>query len=152
MVSLPSRATLRAGIPLLIMTVIGIALLAQDKAADGRATLAVGVIVASVAGASVIYQIDRWSLRRQSFVHFAVMSVTVLPALLLSGWFALEGVWGYLTVVGAFVSVGTVLWSIFYVIFAKLVRRKTAPPGDGVEAWPSADRARRKVVTRRSPV
>lgn len=84
-VSLPLKATLLAGIPLLIMAAIGIALLAQDMPADGRATLALGVIIEAVAGAAVIYQIDRWSLRKRPLVHFAIMLVTVLPALLLSG-------------------------------------------------------------------
>lgn len=51
---LPLRATLLAGIPLAAMTTIGIVLPAQGKLADGRSTIAVGVIVAAVAGASVI--------------------------------------------------------------------------------------------------
>jgi hypothetical protein len=125
------RATLLAGVPLLIMTAIGIALIAQDKPADGRATLVVGVIIAATAGASVIYQIDRWSLRKQSLVHFTIMLATVLPALLLSGWFPLEYAWGYFAVVGVFLAAGFVLWTISYVIFHQVVPRKTATSGVG---------------------
>lgn len=125
------KATLLAGIPLLIMSAIGIALMVQDKPADARATLAVGVIVAATAGASVIYQIDRWSLTKQTVVHFAIMLATVLPALLLSGWFPLDSAWGYVAVVGVFLAAGFVLWAIFYVIFAKLVPRKANAGGAG---------------------
>lgn len=121
---LPLRATLLAGIPLAAMTTIGIVLLAQGKLADGRSTIAVGVIVAAVAGASVIYQVERWSLRAQTLAHSAVMLLTVLPALLLSGWFPLDSAWGYLAVVAVFLGAGIVLWSAFYLIFTKLVPRK----------------------------
>ncbi|SJN36386.1 hypothetical protein FM104_09210 [Microbacterium esteraromaticum] len=118
------KATLLSGIPLLIMTAIGIALIAQGKSADGRSTLAVGVIIAAVAGSSVIYQIGGWDLRRQSLAHFAIMLVTVLPALLLSGWFPLDSISGYFVVIAAFLAAGLVLWISFYLIFTKVVPRK----------------------------
>lgn len=57
-------AIVRAGVPLLTMGGIGLALPSQDEVADGRSTLAVGVIVAAVAGASVLYEIDAWPLSR----------------------------------------------------------------------------------------
>lgn len=120
------KAVLRAGIPLVIMTAIGVALLFQDKAADGRATLAVGVIVAAVAGASVIYDIAGWSLRKQSLVHLALMFVTVLPALLLSGWFPLDSAGDYVAVIGAFIAGGAILWALRYLVFGRLVPRMTA--------------------------
>jgi len=123
---LPLRATLLAGIPLVVMTAIGVALLAQGKPADGRSTIAVGVIVAAVAGASVIYQVGRWSLGTQTLVHFALMLLTVLPALLLSGWFPLDSPWGYLAVIGVFLGAGIVLWIAFYLVFTWLAPRKPA--------------------------
>ncbi len=125
---LPIKATLLAGIPIVIMTAIGIALLAQGEHEDGRATLAVGVIVAATAGASVVYQVERWSLRTQTLVHFGIMVVTVLPALLLSGWFPLDTVWGYLALIATFLAAGLVLWTVFYVIFVKIVPRRSAAP------------------------
>ncbi|MFV0435488.1 MAG: DUF3021 domain-containing protein [Leucobacter sp.] len=137
--SLPVKATLLAGIPLLIMTSIGIVLLAQGKSEDGRATLAVGVIIAATAGASVIYQVDRWTLRKQSFVHFAIMLVTVLPALLFSGWFPLGNAWGYVAVVGTFLGVGIILWTAFYFIFTKLVPAKSASR-ESAHEHPARDR------------
>lgn len=120
---------LRAGIPLVIMTAIGVALFVQGKTEDGRATLAVGVIAAAVSGASTVYQIETWSLRKQTLVHFAIMTVTVLPALLLSGWFALDSVWGYVGVIATFLGAGVLLWAFFFVLFTKvLARRRTRRP------------------------
>lgn len=117
------QAALRAGVPLVLMTGIGIALLAQGQESNGRSTIAVGVIVAAVGGSSVIYQIDRWSLFRQSIVHFAIMTVTVLPALFFSGWFPVGTPGGVVLVIGLFLLVGLVLWSIFYVIARAVDKR-----------------------------
>lgn len=123
---LPLRAALLAGIPLAIMTAIGVVLVAQGKSEDGRSTLVVGVIVAAVCGASVIYLVEQWSLKKQSLIHFAVMAVTVLPALFLSGWFPLDTVGGYFAVIGVFLVVGALLWGALYLIFTKLVSRQRA--------------------------
>lgn len=119
--SLLVRAGLLTGIPLVLMTAIGTALIAQGKPADGRSTFATGVIISAVAGASVIYQIDRWSLPKQSVTHFGIMAATVLPALFLSGWFRLESVWDYAVVIGIFLLVGALLWAALFLVFTKLV-------------------------------
>ncbi|KTR83716.1 hypothetical protein NS220_18920 [Microbacterium testaceum] len=118
---------LRAGIPLVIMTAVGVALLVQGKTEDGRATLAVGVIAGAVSGASVVYQIATWSLRKQTLVHFALMTVTVLPALLLSGWFALDSIWGYIGVIATFLGAGILLWVFFFVLFTMVPARRSRP-------------------------
>ncbi|MGO1524123.1 MAG: DUF3021 domain-containing protein [Nesterenkonia sp.] len=118
------KAALLTLIPLAIMTAIGLSLISQGDTSDGRGTVVVGVIIAAVMGASVIYQIERWSLRTQSLVHLGIMVVTVLPALLLSGWFPLDTLWGYLAVIGVFTAVGVVLWSVFYLISTRLEARR----------------------------
>jgi len=107
------------------MTSIGVFLLRDGQTADGRSTLAVGVIVAAVSASSVIYQAEGWSLRRQTLAHFVVMAITVLPALLLSGWFRLYALTDVLLVVGLFllVLVGLVLWSALFFIIRFLERR-----------------------------
>lgn len=121
--SLKRKALLLTGIPVAVMTVLGSALHAQGDAANGRSTIAVGVIIGAVAGAAVIYQLERWPLWRQSLVHFAVMAVTVLPALFLSGWFPVNGPADILQVIGMFLTVGAVLWSALFLIFRTLERR-----------------------------
>ena len=118
------KAALLTLIPLAIMTAIGLSLISQGDTSDGRGTVVVGVIIAAVMEASVIYQIERWSLRTQSLVHLGIMVVTVLPALLLSGWFPLDTLWGYLAVIGVFTAVGVVLWSVFYLISTRLEARR----------------------------
>jgi xanthine/uracil permease len=85
-----TKAALLTLIPLIIMTAIGVTLFSQGSADDGRSTIAVGVILGATMGASVIYQVEQWPLRKQSLTHLGVMAGTVLPALLLSGWFPLD--------------------------------------------------------------
>jgi hypothetical protein len=120
------RAALLGGIPLVVMSAIGAYLLADGQTADGRSTLAVGVIVAAVSAGSVLYQVDGWSLTRQSVTHFALMLVTVLPALLLSGWFPTDTAGGVLAVVGIFLAAGLVLWTTMNLVMTAVARRRTA--------------------------
>ena len=117
------RAIFLGAIPLVVMTSIGVFLLRHGQAWDGRSTLAVGVIVAAVSASSVIYQAEGWSLPRQSLAHFVGMAITVLPALLLSGWFRLDTLAGVLLVVGLFLLVGLVLRSALFLIIRLLERR-----------------------------
>lgn len=54
------------------------------------------------------------------------MVVTVLPALLLSGWFPLDTVGGVLLVVAVFALVGMVLWLSLFLIMRFIERRQAA--------------------------
>ncbi|MFT2753955.1 DUF3021 domain-containing protein [Clavibacter sp. Sh2088] len=120
------RAAVLAGIPSVVMSAIGASLLASGQTADGRSTLAVGVIVAATAAGSLLYQVPGWGLPRQSVAHFALMLVTVLPALLLSGWFPVDTAGGVLAVVGIFLAAGLVLWTTLYLVMTAVERRRTA--------------------------
>lgn len=111
------KVLLAAGIPLLAMTGIGVLLIAQGDSSNGRSTIAVGVIAAAVAGASFVYQVERWSLAKQSAIHLAIMLATVLPALLLSGWFDLGTAHGWWGAIGAFALWGIGLWTVFFLLF-----------------------------------
>ena len=104
------------------MSAIGAALYARGQPDDGRSTLAVGVIVAAVSGGSFIYRVGAWSFAKQSVLHFLLMLVTVLPALLLSGWFSLESFADYALVALLFLATGAVLWAVFTAIFAVIHR------------------------------
>ena len=126
------RAALLAGIPVLVMTAIGTALYAQGDSSNGRSTMATGVIIGAVAGATVIYQLEKWPLWRQSAGHFAVMAVTVLPALFLGGWFPVDGPGAVFRVIGMFLTVGAVLWTALFLIFRQLERRAAKPAANSV--------------------
>ncbi|MDN6152265.1 MAG: DUF3021 domain-containing protein [Yaniella sp.] len=117
-----TKAALLTLIPLMIMTAIGVTLFSQGSPDDGRSTIAFGVILAATMGASVLYQVEQWSLRKQSLTHLGIMAVTVFPALLLSGWFPLDTPWGYFLALGLFALTGAIFWLTFYLIFHRTAK------------------------------
>ena len=115
------KAIIRGIIPFIIMTAISLMMKYQGvDVFQVKSTFLVGIIVTSVAAASVIYEIENWSLLKQSVVHFVIMLVTVFPCLLVSGWFKLNNILDYIKVFGIFLFAGVVLWSIAYFIFGKI--------------------------------
>lgn len=118
------QAILRGGIPFVIMG--GIALIMRSQGMDGfqvRSTFITGIIISVVAAASVIYDVASWSIKKQSVVHFLLMLVTIFPCLLISGWFPLTGPFDYLKVLLYFLLAGLLLWSFFYFLFSKVLKK-----------------------------
>lgn len=120
------QALLRGSIPLIIM--ISLSTIMHFQGLDPfqvRSTLIVGLIVSVVAATTIIYEIENWSLLKQSITHFVIMLLTVFPCLLISGWFELKSTLDYLKVFGLFVLVGIVLWSLSYFILGRLLSNKS---------------------------
>ena len=63
-----------------------------------------------------IYDINRWSLPKQSFVHFLLMAVTILPLVMISGWHDWSTLGGFSAMLGVFLLSGVVLWTIGYTV------------------------------------
>lgn len=115
---------LRAIIPFVIMTAIAISLYYGNQPHDqAKSTFIVGIIIAAVAGFSILYNVEGWSLLKQSIVHFVCMLVIIFPCLLLSDWFVLESFTDILKILGIFLICGIVLWSIFYLLFGRLFNK-----------------------------
>ncbi|MET4004366.1 MULTISPECIES: DUF3021 domain-containing protein [Arthrobacter] len=113
-----------AGVPLVVLGVMGVALLAEGDSATARSTFAVGVIAAATGGTSVIYQVDRWKLSFQSAIHFVIMLFTVLPAMFLSGWFTLASPLAYLAVIGVFLAAGLLIWLVMFFVFGVILSKR----------------------------
>lgn len=123
-VAMIKKVIFRGMIPFVIMTSLAIFMRLQGlDAFQVKSTFLVGIIATTIASASVIYEIEKWSLVKQSIIHFIIMLFTVLPCLLVSGWYKLVSILDYLTVIGQFLLVGSFLWSIAYIIFGKLLKK-----------------------------
>ncbi|GBG94194.1 hypothetical protein LFYK43_06530 [Ligilactobacillus salitolerans] len=107
---------LRGGIPFVIMSVIALILNFQGKSADAWSTFCTALIILFVGAATVIYNIERFSLFKQTLLHIMIMLVTVYPVLLLSGWFPLRNFGDALFVLLIFFVVGAVLWVVFLLL------------------------------------
>jgi|LSQX01.3.fsa_nt_gb hypothetical protein len=112
---------IRGVIPFVIMGGIALIMNAQKMdSAQVRSVLIAGVIFTVVSASSVIYDVESWSIRKQSLIHFLVMLVTVLPCLIISGWFPLSSAADYVKLLGVYLLTGAVIWSIMYFIFTKI--------------------------------
>lgn len=120
------KALLRGIIPFIIMTGISFIMYYQgNEYFQVKSTFIVGIIITFVALASVIYDIENWSLLKQSIVHFFTMLITVLPCLYFSGWFILKSLVDYFIVFGIFIFVGILLWTTAYIVFGKILNKKS---------------------------
>lgn len=84
--------------------------------AEARSTWVVGAIVACVTLAIPIYDINSWSLTKRTLVHFLAMVVTIIPLLMLSGWYDWRTSAGLLLMVGSFLAFGVVGFTVGYTI------------------------------------
>lgn len=76
-------------------------------------TICAGFMGAIFGGASVIWDMENWSLLKQTLVHFAVISLSSFPLAYILNWLPhyLYGALGY---IGAFLSTYIIIWLSIY--------------------------------------
>ncbi len=75
---------------------------------------------AAFAAASVIWEIERWSMLKQTLIHFAAISVSSFPIAFFMYWIP-HNVYGALGYVGIFVGIYAIIWvAVFFSAKAKL--------------------------------
>ena len=97
------------------------ALLAQVGSEVGAFSLqmAAAMLIGAIwSGASVIWEVERWSLLRQTLTHFLLCSVVCLPIAWAMGWMADQPGW-YLV---SFVAMYAGIWLINYLQIRRRVR------------------------------
>lgn len=116
------QALLRGGIPFAIMSIIAIFLYYDNQGYNAKGTFLVGLIIAVVAGASVIYDMDNLSIISRSVLHFIVMLLTIYPILIFSGWFNTTSFVDHLIIFIIFLFTGLILWTIFMIVYKIFLR------------------------------
>ena len=89
-----------------------------------------GAMGAGFAMASVIWEIDTWSLAAQSGVYFAVACAIMFPISYFAGWIP-RTAGGILSYVGAFAAFFAFTWLTQYFVWKKRVRRMNESLQDG---------------------
>ena len=116
---------IRAIIPFTIIGGISLVLrFVEHNNIQARYAFFAAIIVASLSGFSVIYDFEKWSLLKQSAIHFICMLLTVFPCMLFAGWLKTETLLDYLKIFGLFCAGGVVFWLLAYMIFGKLLAKK----------------------------
>ncbi|EMB53321.1 DUF3021 family protein [Streptococcus mutans] len=113
------KPTLRRVIVILSITLLLSAFLywGQRDRFNARNVLCTGIIITAIAGAWNIYDLNSLSLIKRSLIHFLLMVITILPTLLLSGWFPIKTFGDIVLMIAIFLCSGLLCWTIGYLAF-----------------------------------
>ena len=85
-------------------------------------TILCGILGTGFAMASVIWEIDSWSLAKQSGIYFAIVCVTLFPIAYITNWMKHNAI-GILSYVGIFVAIFVITWLVQYFVWKRKVKR-----------------------------
>ena len=97
-------------------------------------TILCGILGTGFAMASVIWEIDSWSLAKQSGIYFAIACVIMFPISYFANWMP-HSTAGILSYVGIFVAIFLAAWVTQYSVWKRKIKKmqeliKTAPALD----------------------
>ena len=92
-------------------------------------TVLCGVMGTGYAMASVIWDIDSWSLAKQSGVYFLVASIVMFPIAYVTHWMTHDVV-GILSYAGIFVAIFVFAWLTQYLVWKDKVKKMN----DGIQS------------------
>lgn len=78
------------------------------------------IIGFTFAAASCIFEVERWSLALQTFIHFLVLSIVFLPVSIMAGWMGTTPL-AILIYFGIFVTSYMVIWGVQYCIWKQKI-------------------------------
>lgn len=85
-------------------------------------TVLCAIMGAGFAAASVIWEIDTWSLARQSGVYFLIISFIMLPIAYAANWMT-HSVAGVLSYAGIFVGIFIAVWLSQYLLWKRRIKK-----------------------------
>lgn len=88
-------------------------------------TVLCAVMGAGFAAASVIWELDSWSLAKQSGIYFLIISVIMLPIAYFANWMK-HTVVGVLSYAGIFVAIFAAVWLVQYFIWKQKIKKMNA--------------------------
>lgn len=88
-------------------------------------TILCGILGTGFAMASVIWEIDSWSLAKQSGVYFLIISVVMLPIAYFANWMK-HSITGVLSYVGIFVMIFAAVWISQYLLWKRRIKKMNA--------------------------
>ena len=85
-------------------------------------TVLCGVIGVGFAAASVIWELDSWSLAKQSGVYFLVIGIILLPIAYVANWMQ-HSVVGFLSYIGIFAGIFFAVWLSQYLCWKQRIKK-----------------------------
>lgn len=80
-----------------------------------------GLLGAVFAAASVIWEIENWSIAKQTGVYFLIGSVAMLPTAYLTEWMA-HSLFGFLLYFASFTAMFIIIWVIQYFLWKQKIQ------------------------------
>lgn len=85
-------------------------------------TLLFGILGSGFAAASVIWEIDNWSLVKQTGIYFLIISIIMMPTAYVLYWME-HSLKGALSYFGIFFIIFAVIWIVQYFISKRIVKK-----------------------------
>ncbi len=83
-------------------------------------TLLSGVIGTAFAASSVIWEIDHWSIAKQTGIYFLITSIVMMPAAYINNWME-HSVTGFLSYFGIFAGIFIAIWATQYFMWKRKI-------------------------------
>ena len=83
------------------------------------------VLGAGFAAASVIWELDSWSLAKQSGIYFLIVSVVMLPIAYVADWMK-HTILGVLSYAGIFITIFVIVWLLQYLLWKRKIKKMNA--------------------------
>lgn len=85
-------------------------------------TVLCGIMGTGFAMASVIWELDSWSLAKQSGIYFLIACIIMLPIAYIANWME-HSISGLLSYVGVFVAIFVAVWLAQYLIWKGKIKK-----------------------------
>ena len=85
-------------------------------------TVLCAIMGAGFAAASIIWELDSWSLAKQSGIYFMIISVIMLPIAYFTNWMK-HTVLGVFSYVAIFVAIFVVVWLSQYLLWKRKIKQ-----------------------------
>ncbi len=85
-------------------------------------TLLSGILGSAFAMSSLIWEIDRWSIAKQTGIYFLVISLSMLPIAYITHWIE-HSIVGFVIYFSIFIGLFLVIWITFYFIIKTKVKQ-----------------------------
>ncbi|MDR0500111.1 MAG: DUF3021 domain-containing protein [Coriobacteriales bacterium] len=80
-----------------------------------------GVLGAAFAAGSVVWEMERWSIAKQTGIYFLITAVSMLPIAYFAGWME-RSLGGFLFYFGVFVAIFVIIWISLYLVWRNKIK------------------------------
>lgn len=85
-------------------------------------TVLCAVLGAVFSAASLIWELDHWSIVKQTGIYFLIISFTMMPIAYITHWME-HSLTGFLLYFGIFFFIGVVIWIVQYLVWRGRVKK-----------------------------